>query len=138
SASRPDGVPLAWRAGPPPCHAPHRLPRLPPAIRSLILARCDDASSLLAYRRSKRYISAMATIQIRNVPERVHRIYQARAAAAGMSLQEFMLAELISGAQLRTPADIAIEVEQRLHGEGTEGFSVVSSADIIAADRESR
>jgi hypothetical protein len=79
----------------------------------------------------------MPTIQIRNVPAPVHRLYQARAAAAGMSLQEYMLAELVRGAQLRTPADIAIEVEQRLHREGTEGFSVVSSADIIAADRRS-
>ncbi len=79
----------------------------------------------------------MATIQIRNIPEPVHRLYQARAAAAGMSLQEYMLAELVRCAQLRTPADIAIEVERRLHSEGSEGFSVVSSADIIAVDRES-
>jgi len=79
----------------------------------------------------------MPTIQIRNIPEPVHRLYQARAAAAGMSLQEYMLAELVRCAQLRTPADIAIEVERRLHNEGSEGFSVVSSADIIAADRES-
>lgn len=53
-----------------------------------------------------------------------------------MSLQEFMLAEIVRGAQLRTPADIVIEVERRLHDEGTDGFSFVSSADIIAADRE--
>ena len=79
----------------------------------------------------------MATIQIRNVPEPVHRIYQARAAAAGMSLQEFMLAEIVRGARLRTPADIAIEVERRMHQEGTEGFSRESSAAVIAADRES-
>ena len=79
----------------------------------------------------------MATIQIRNVPEPIHRVYQARAAAAGMSLQEYMLAELVRGAQLRTPAEIVIEVERRLHGEGREGYSAVSSADIIAADRDS-
>ena len=78
----------------------------------------------------------MATIQIRNVPEPVHRIYQARAAASGMSLQEFMLAEIVRGAQMRTPADIAIEVERRLHQEGADGFSLQSSADVIAADRE--
>ncbi len=79
----------------------------------------------------------MATIQVRNVPDSVHRIYQARAAAAGMSLQEYMLAELVRGAQLSTPAEIAIEVERRLHGEGTEGFSIMSSAGIVAAERES-
>ncbi|MGN6793375.1 MAG: FitA-like ribbon-helix-helix domain-containing protein [Streptosporangiaceae bacterium] len=79
----------------------------------------------------------MATMQIRNIPEAVHRVYQARAAAAGMSLQEYMRSELVRWAEMRTPADIAIEIEQRLHREGTEGFSVESSADIIAADRQS-
>lgn len=47
-----------------------------------------------------------------------------------------MLAEIVRGAHLRTPADIAIEVERRLHQEGTEGFSLESSAAVIAADRE--
>jgi len=79
----------------------------------------------------------MTTIQVRNVPESVHRVYQARAVAAGMSLQEYMRAELIRWSQVRTPADIAIEVEQRLHNEGTSGFSVESSAGVIGADRES-
>jgi antitoxin FitA len=79
----------------------------------------------------------MATIQIRNVPERVHRIYQARAAAAGMSLQEYMLAELVRTAEFRSPAEIVIEVEGRLHSEGDQGFSAQSSADVIAADRSS-
>ena len=44
----------------------------------------------------------MATIQIRNVPEPVHRIYRARATAAGMSLQEYILAELVNNAALRS------------------------------------
>ncbi len=79
----------------------------------------------------------MATIQIRNVPEPVHRTYQARAAAAGMSLQEYLLAEIVRGANLRTPAEVIIEVEGRLHSEGDEGLSRLSAADIIAADRQS-
>jgi plasmid stability protein len=80
----------------------------------------------------------MATMQIRNIPPSVHRVYQSRAAAAGMSLQEYMRSELVRWAELRTPADIAIEVEQWLHREGAEGFSMVSSAEMVAADRESR
>ena len=32
-------------------------------------------------------------IQIRNVPDRLHRVLEARAAQAGMSLSEFLLAE---------------------------------------------
>jgi hypothetical protein len=75
-------------------------------------------------------------MQIRNIPDTVHRVYRSRAAAAGMSLQEYMRSELVRWAELRTPWDIAIEVEQRLHREGAEGFSVVSSADVIATDRE--
>jgi len=55
-----------------------------------------------------------------------------------MSLQEYLRSELIRWAELRTPADIAIEVEQRLHREGAEGFSVTSSAEVIGADRESQ
>jgi plasmid stability protein len=76
-------------------------------------------------------------MQIRNIPDPVHRVYQSRAAAAGMSLQEYMRSELVRWAELRTPADIAIEVDQRLHREGGEGFSVMSSSDMNAADRES-
>jgi len=77
------------------------------------------------------------TIQIRNVPEAVHRIYQSRAAAAGMSLQEYVLAELVRTAALRTPADLVDEVAERLRREGPEGFARVSSAEVVRADRES-
>lgn len=58
----------------------------------------------------------MATIQIRNVPEGVHRSYQIRAAAAGMSVQEYLLAELERNAALRTPAELVAETESRLRG----------------------
>lgn len=79
----------------------------------------------------------MATIQIRNVPEDVHRAYRSRAAAAGMSLQEYLLAELCRNAELRTPAELVAEVERRMAAEGTEGFTSGSSADDLRADRES-
>jgi plasmid stability protein len=78
----------------------------------------------------------MATIQIRNVPEDVHRTYQSRAAAAGMSLQEYLRAELISAARSRSPAEIVMEVERRMREEGPEGFAHVSSAELVRADRE--
>lgn len=78
----------------------------------------------------------MATIQIRNVPEEVHRIYRRRAASAGMSLQEYLLGELTRLAQLRTPAELIAEVEQRMRAEGREGFAEITSTDYIRADRE--
>ncbi|MGH3471454.1 MAG: FitA-like ribbon-helix-helix domain-containing protein [Nocardioidaceae bacterium] len=79
----------------------------------------------------------MATIQVRNVPEAVHRIYQARAAAAGMSLQEYLLAELERNAALRTPAELVAEVESRMGAEGPEGFVRRSAAEVVRSDRAS-
>lgn len=79
----------------------------------------------------------MATIQIRNVPEDVHVTYRLRAAAAGQSLQEYLLEELCRNARLRTPAELVAEVERRLAAEGRRGFARVSAADYLRADRES-
>lgn len=79
----------------------------------------------------------MATIQVRDVPEEVHRTYRQRAAAAGMSLQEYLRAELIQNAALRTPGEVAAEVSERLHVEGTAGFAARSSAGVVEADRAS-
>jgi antitoxin FitA len=78
----------------------------------------------------------MATIQIRNVPDAVHRAYQARAAAAGMSLQEFLLAELVHTAGLRSPGELVREVAERQRAEGVDGFSTVSSTEVIRHDRD--
>lgn len=79
----------------------------------------------------------MATIQIRSVPEDVHRTYRERAAGAGMSLQEYLLGELIQAARTRTPAELVAEVERRMRAEGSNGFARESSADQVRADRES-
>jgi plasmid stability protein len=79
----------------------------------------------------------MATIQIRNVPETVHRIYQTRATDSGMSLQEYLLAEIVLNAGLRTPDEVVTEIEERMRTEGREGFSAVPSAELVRADRQS-
>jgi plasmid stability protein len=80
----------------------------------------------------------MPTIQIRDVPDEVHRTYRRRAAEAGKSLQEFLLAELVEGAQAQTPAEVVAEVRRRLeHGAG-EGFSPSSSAEFVRTDRDRR
>jgi antitoxin FitA len=78
----------------------------------------------------------MATIQIRDVPDAVHRVYKARAAAAGQSLQEYLRAELIEGARLRTPAEVAAEVAAELAAEGSAGYASVSATAIVRADRD--
>ena len=80
----------------------------------------------------------MATVQIRNVPDDVYETIRSRAAAVGQSLQEYLLAELSRAARLRTPAEVVAEVEQRLGAGSRRGFTSVSSADAVRAQRESR
>jgi plasmid stability protein len=79
----------------------------------------------------------MATIQIRNIPETVHRVYRTRAAAAGMSLQEYLLREIVEGAALRTPDEVVSQVADAMRDEGSGGYSAVRSALVVRADRVS-
>ena len=50
----------------------------------------------------------MKTIQVRNVPDDVHRALRTRAAAAGVSLSDFALGELERVAQ-RPPVAVLLE-----------------------------
>lgn len=78
----------------------------------------------------------MATIQIRNIPDDVHRIYQSRAVLAGQSLQEYLLAHLVDNAVHATPAEIVTEVEQELAIDP--GGYVSDSSTIVEAIRQDR
>lgn len=57
----------------------------------------------------------MPSIQIKNVPDDVHRILRRRAAAAGQSLQEYLLAELSRRATTPTMEEF---LEARRHRTG--------------------
>lgn len=76
----------------------------------------------------------MATVQIKNVPPDVHRVLRRRAAAAGQSLQEYMLAHLTDFATKPTLDEILARVEQRSGGRMTPGFAVEAQR----MDRDSR
>ena len=78
----------------------------------------------------------MATIQIRNVPQDVHRTLTVRAAESGMSLQEFLLLELTELAGTRDLADIIAEIDADV-ARHPERYSTVSSVDLMREDRES-
>ena len=52
-------------------------------------------------------------IQIRNVPESVHRKLKVRAAEAGMSLSDYLLADLRKVAERPTPAELRARLEAR-------------------------
>jgi plasmid stability protein len=52
-------------------------------------------------------------IQIRNVPDDLHRRLKARAAMAGMSLSDFLLAEIRESAALPTPEEMKARLQGR-------------------------
>lgn len=55
----------------------------------------------------------MSTMQIRGVPEDVSRTLKARAAAAGMSLSEYLLAEVTRIAERPTLSELTERIERR-------------------------
>ena len=72
-------------------------------------------------------------IQIRNVPEALHRRLKARAAVAGMSLSDYLLNELREVAA-RPTLD---ELQARLRDRPNVSLSI-SPADAVRAERDSR
>ena len=72
------------------------------------------------------------TIQIRNVPDDVHRSLRTQAAAAGMSLSDFLLAEIEQVAARPTNAYILRRAAERSRGTG------VTMEEIVAAVRSGR
>lgn len=78
-----------------------------------------------------RYCSPMPSIQVKDVPEEVHAALRRRAANAGMSLQEYLLARLTHDATTPT----LDEVLDRAGGRAGGRFS---AADAVAAVRSER
>lgn len=69
-------------------------------------------------------------VQIRDVPDDVHATLKARAAAAGMSLSDYLRDELVDFAQLPPIADVLARARAR-HGG-------VDTATIVRVIRETR
>jgi antitoxin FitA len=72
-------------------------------------------------------------IQIRNVPDAVHRRLKARAALAGMSLSDYLLVEIGRVAERPTPD----EMRERLSSRPPVA-PAVSPAEAVRAERDSR
>ena len=72
-------------------------------------------------------------IQVRNVPDAIHRKLKSRAALAGMSLSDYVLAELKRSLDRPTKE----EVLQRIANREPVRLEV-SAADIIRAERDRR
>ena len=72
-------------------------------------------------------------VQIRNVPDPVHRTLKSRAALAGMSLSEYLLVELRRAAERPTRAELLERLARRTTVEPRP-----RPAAIVRAERERR
>lgn len=78
----------------------------------------------------------MTSIQVKNVPEDVHRVLRRRAAEAGMSLQEYLLAKLTEDARQPTLEEIFARIGT---GERTGGrLSLDEAVRYLHEERDSR
>ncbi len=72
-------------------------------------------------------------IQLRNVPEALHRQLKARAALSGLSLSDYLIREARKLAEYPTPE----EVRERLRGRAAYRGKLAAS-DLVRAERDSR
>lgn len=77
-------------------------------------------------------MAGMANVQIRDVPEDVHRRLKSQAALSGQSLNDFLLARMSEIARLPTVAELADRIQRR------EPYAGPPSADVIRAERDAR
>jgi plasmid stability protein len=78
-----------------------------------------------------RHMSVM--VQIRNMPEDLHRTLKARAAKQGQSLSDYLLAELRQIAELPTLEEMHERLQQRSRVNPD-----ISSAQLIREERDAR
>jgi plasmid stability protein len=72
-------------------------------------------------------------IQVRNVPETLHRTLKARAAMEGMSLSDYLLAEIREIAERPTLSELRQRVERRRPVD-----LPVSAAAAVRAERDAK
>jgi antitoxin FitA len=77
-------------------------------------------------------IKRMPNVQVRGVPEDVHRRLKSQAALAGQSLNEYLLARMTDLARLPTIPELAARIRER------EPYTGPSTAAIIRAERDRR
>jgi antitoxin FitA len=70
-------------------------------------------------------------IQVRNVPDGLHRTLKVQAALAGMSLSDFLLTEIRHLAERPTVAELRERLRRRSHVAGS-----VSAAEAVRQERE--
>lgn len=68
----------------------------------------------------------MGLIQIRNVPDDIHRTLKSRAAAQGLSLSDYLLRQVTESAKLPTPDELDASIARR-------GPAGVTTAEVLRA-----
>jgi antitoxin FitA len=79
-------------------------------------------------------VRTVPSIQVKDVPDDVHATLRSRAAAAGMSLQEYLLARLVEDAQTPT----LDEVLDRAGGRAGGSASLRSATKAVRRARDAR
>ena len=72
-------------------------------------------------------------IQLRNVPDALHRRLKSRAAMAGMSLSDYLIGEIRQVAECPTLDEMRVRLAGR-----PETAPAMTSADAVRAERDSR
>jgi plasmid stability protein len=74
----------------------------------------------------------MPNVQVRGVPDDVHRRLKSQAALSGQSLNEFLLARMTDIARVPTVPELAERIRERA------AYTGPSSAKVIRAERDRR
>lgn len=74
----------------------------------------------------------MANVQVRGVPDDVHRRLKSQAALAGQSLNEYLLARISEIARVPTVPELAERIRER------ERYTGPSSAEVVREERDRR
>lgn len=80
-----------------------------------------------------KYVTNMPMIQLRNVPEGLHRSLKSRAALAGMSLSDYLLAEIREVAEKPTLAELRDRLQTRKAIAGD-----LDTARLVREERDAR
>jgi plasmid stability protein len=77
---------------------------------------------------------AVPSVQIKNVPDDVHRVLRRRAVEAGQSLQEYLLARLTEEAARPTLDEVLRRAGERASGD----VSLAEATRAVRTDRDAR
>lgn len=78
----------------------------------------------------------MTSIQIKDVPEDVHRTIRSRAAAAGQSMQEYLWSKLVREARRPTAAEVFARIEEEQ--DDSSDLTANEVVEMIRSEREAR